>query len=173
MQQLLLFLLAVFILVQPLTDKAKSMHAESFFSMQNLQLPPDYNQRPDSVSIIKIYIVNLRSRGGQLCIAVFDNDKNFRNEKPLKVKNLNIRPEEENTLTVELELPAGNYGISILDDTDSDGRMKYGFAGIPLEGFGFSGYRQKGLKRPRFSDFSFRHDGEKVTCTTVHMTYML
>ena len=69
-----------------------------------------------------------------------------------------------------LYLPSGLYGISVLVVADSDGRMKYGFAGIPLEGFGFSGYRQKGLKRPRFSDFSFTHSAN--TQVEIRMTYL-
>jgi len=131
---------------------------------------PCYQEPPIPTSAVIVHIVGLRSRGGQVCIAVFDSDENFRNEKPLKDKKLMISSHNRDTLTVSVQLPAGLYGISVLDDSNSDGGMNYGFAGIPLEGFGFSGYRQKGLKRPRFSDFSFTHSAN--TQVEIRMTYL-
>lgn len=129
-----------------------------------------YQEPPVPTSAVVVQIVGLRSRGGQVCVAVFDSDENFRNEKPLK--DIKLKPGNTNhdTLTVQLQLAPGTYGISVLDDADSDGRMKYGFAGIPLEGFGFSGYRQKGLKRPRLGDFSFKHSAN--TQVEIRMTYL-
>ena len=131
---------------------------------------PGCKNSPVPTTAVVIHIVNLHSRGGQVCIAVFDSDENFRNEKPLKDKKLMLSSHNSDTLTVSLQLPAGLYGISVLDDSNSDGGMNYGFAGIPLEGFGFSGYRQKGLKRPRFSDFSFKHSAN--TQVEIRMTYL-
>lgn len=131
---------------------------------------PGCKNSPVPTTAVVIHIVNLHSRGGQVCIAVFDSEENFRKEKPLKDKKLMLSSHNSDTLTVSLQLPAGLYGISVLDDSNSDGGMNYGFAGIPLEGFGFSGYRQKGLKRPRFSDFSFKHSAN--TQVEIRMTYL-
>jgi len=131
---------------------------------------PCCENSPVPTTAVVIHIVNLSSRGGQVCIAVFDSDENFRIEKPLKDKILIRSAHDGDTLTVSLQLPEGMYGISVLDDSNSDSRMNYGFAGIPLEGFGFSGYRQKRLKRPRFSDFSFKHSSN--TQVEIRMTYL-
>ena len=131
---------------------------------------PGCKNSPVPTTAVVLHIVNLHSRGGQVCIAVFDSDENFRKEKPLKDKKLMLSSHNSDTLTVSLQLPAGLYGISVLDDSNSDGGMNYGFAGIPLEGFGFSGYRQKGMKRPRFSDFSFQHSAN--TQVEIRMTYL-
>lgn len=140
-------------------------------SMRSTVSPTNsYQEPPVPTSAVLVHIVGLRSRGGQVCIAVFDSDENFRIEKPLKDKILIRSAHDGDTLTVSLQLPEGMYGISVLDDSNSDSRMNYGFAGIPLEGFGFSGYRQKGLKRPRFSDFSFTHSAN--TQVEIRMTYL-
>lgn len=122
-------------------------------------------------SEVVLTITNIKGQSGQLCIAVFDSDEAFRNEKPLLEKKLLRRAHDSSTLILTFPLPPGDYGISVLDDADANGRMKYGFAGIPLEGFGLSGYQQKGFKRPRFGDFSFRHQGGTSTSVEVKMTY--
>jgi uncharacterized protein (DUF2141 family) len=171
MQQLLILLLLIpFIGMEPATGPATSPPVETTFSKQNQPSLPGCKNAPVPTTAVNVHIVNLRSRGGHVCIAVFDGDESFRKEKPLKTIKLKHTLHHPDTLTVLIELVPGTYGISVLDDTDSDGRMKYGFAGIPLEGFGFSGYRQKGLKRPRFSDFSFGH--RSTTQVEVRMYYL-
>ena len=52
------------------------------------------------------------------------------------------------------DLPAGQYAIASLDDENSNGKMDYRFL-LPAEGCGFSNYRHKGIKKPRFDDFDF------------------
>lgn len=170
-QQLLFLLLLISIIsMGPTASPTNSQRANTSINKQNHPSLPCFENSPVPTTAVVIHIVNLRSRGGQVCIAVFDSDENFRKEKPLKDKILIRSAHDGDTLTVSLQLPEGMYGISVLDDSNSDSRMNYGFAGIPLEGFGFSGYRQKRLKRPRFSDFSFKHSSN--TQVEIRMTYL-
>lgn len=136
------------------------------------QAKQNITQKISATSDIIIQIINCRGRSGQVCIAVFDSEESFRNEEPLKSKKIARNNDSSDTLLLSISLATGTYGISVLDDTDADGQMKYGFGGTPCEGFGFSGYQQKGLKRPRFKYFSFRHTAGEPTRVKVKMSYL-
>ena len=68
---------------------------------------------------------------------------------------------ENGSLTVSISIPEGLYGIALLDDENSDDLMDYNWLGMPREGFGFSDFYLKGLRRPVFSDFDFIMTGPK------------
>jgi len=57
-------------------------------------------------------------------------------------------------LTVSYDLKPGTYGIAILDDENSNGKMDYGMV-LPKEGFGFSDYYHTGMSSPTFDKFDF------------------
>jgi uncharacterized protein (DUF2141 family) len=52
------------------------------------------------------------------------------------------------------DLPAGQYGIAVLDDENNNGKMDYGLL-LPAEGCGFSNYRHAGMRKLKFEDFHF------------------
>lgn len=52
------------------------------------------------------------------------------------------------------DIPAGKYGIAVLDDENANGLMDYSFF-MPTEGFGFSDYYHSGMKKPNYSSFTF------------------
>lgn len=120
---------------------------------------------------LTIEITNIRNSGGNIAFAVFSNNTNFDNEKTYfeeiypKTNLLN------ETMIIELELKPGVYGISVLDDEDKDGEMKYNWLGIPREGFGFSNYYHRGIFKPGFEDFDFIVS-EKDKIVQVKMKYL-
>ena len=121
---------------------------------------------------LSIEISGIRNDKGALLIGVFMSHECFRDEKPEYEFSLPKAGIENGRIALKIELPAGRYGISVLDDENGDGRMKYNILGIPREGFGFSGYMSRGMKKPRFSDFSFDlRSGENTV--KVKMRYML
>jgi uncharacterized protein (DUF2141 family) len=75
-------------------------------------------------------------------------------------------------MRVRFTLEPGIYGLSLLDDENSNGKMEYNFLGIPKEGFGFSDYYHKGLKRPKFESFKFSIDKGQTKKLTVRIRYM-
>jgi uncharacterized protein (DUF2141 family) len=125
----------------------------------------------EQTSTLLIYIYNIKGRSGQVCIALFTCETTFRNEQAQYERHIQRRYGDSDTLIVEMQLPAGKYGVTVLDDIDGDGQMRYGIAGIPLEGFGFSNYQHKGLKRPRFSNFSFHHTPPLTSEIAIKMQY--
>jgi len=102
-----------------------------------------------------INISNIRTNKGKLCVAIFDCQKNFEQQKPLFAMCVEKRGITNGSLLLEIPFKTGNFGVSVLDDTNENGKMDYHFLGIPAEGFGFSDYVSKGIKVPKYGDFSF------------------
>ncbi len=104
---------------------------------------------------VELNIQNLSCAEGFICIAVFTSDKEFKTEKPFYESKIYKNKNICDTVKTVINLPPGKYGISVLHDENLNGKMDYNFLGVPLEGFGFSNYYQKGLRKPSFDNFCF------------------
>lgn len=99
-------------------------------------------------------ISNIRQAEGQLCIAVFENQQQFASEEPVYSMCVEKKKMKDGKMKVDLPLPDGSYGITVLDDTDRNGKMKYNLLSMPAEGFGFSNYIHKGFIKPLLKKFA-------------------
>ena len=75
-------------------------------------------------------------------------------------------------MRVQFSLEPGIYGLSVMDDENSNGKMEYNFLGMPREGFGFSDYYHKGFTRPKFDSFKFSIDKDQTKKITIRIRYM-
>lgn len=120
---------------------------------------------------VELCIQNLSFSNGTICIAVFTSAKEFKTEKPFYELKI---PKNENaceTIKTTFSLPAGEYGISVLHDENLNGKMDYNIIGVPHEGFGFSAYYHRGLRKPSFDNFSFHLKKNENLKTVVIMKY--
>ncbi len=166
MQHILHLLLLLALSSSTTREPSSQMNVNHESGTQQLSLNP---HEPSSHLIIHIH--SLKGTSGQVCVAIFTSEASFRKELALKEKHIPRGVGDSDTLILEILLPAGEYGVSVLDDSDGDGQMRYGFAGIPLEGYGFSNYQHKDLRRPRFSDFSFQHMPPQTSKVEIKMQY--
>lgn len=120
---------------------------------------------------IHLTLINIKKGPGQLCIAVFDSEFGFRKEQPIWEYFIPKAREHEDSLDIKISLPVGRYGISVLDDANGDGQMNYRFPGIPAEGFGFSNYYHRGLKRPKWEQFMFETRSDQNAKVLIEMQY--
>jgi uncharacterized protein (DUF2141 family) len=112
---------------------------------------------------LDICINNIQSNEGQICVAVFNSEEGFKTEKTFWEKYYPKTNLTDKTFKLKVQVPPGTYGVSILDDVNMDGKMKYNIIGIPREGFGFGNYHHNSFFKPRFSDFSFElKDNENI-----------
>ncbi len=118
---------------------------------------------------LTIKISGIETKTGQLIISVFENQADFKSERPTKSYTLSKTNAKNGYLQTTIALTAGVYGIVVLDDANSNKKMDYSGL-LPKEGFGFSGYYHKGLLRPTFSDFDFRLTS--AASVAVKMKYM-
>ena len=99
-------------------------------------------------------------------MGVFVDDESFQSEKALLEYQFPKKGLSGGVMTFSISLKPGIYGLSLLDDEDSDRQMKYGMLGIPREGFGFSGYYHTGFTKPGFDAFSFTRITSYNVCYT-------
>lgn len=121
---------------------------------------------------ILLKIANIRTQKGQVCIAFFENQKQFSAEKAIYSVRVPKDKIVNNSLSVSIPFKEGNYGISVLDDADNNGLMSYQLMTIPKEGFGFSNYYHKGLSKPSFNDFQFSIAKNETKEVNVQLRYL-
>lgn len=118
-----------------------------------------------------VEITGLRNNVGWIRLALFVDEEGFRAEKPAMQRIFEKRTVQNGNLTIRMDsIPSGTYGIALLDDENKNGKLDFRLI-IPNEGIGFSYYVQKGIKRPRFSDFSFLLKKDVTLRIPIRLTY--
>ena len=120
---------------------------------------------------IEIKITNIKSEKGHVCLAFFESDKEFKNEKPKFELKSDKHALCNGTISFYIPYHKGTVGVSVLDDENADGRMNYKLISIPREGFGFSNYFHKGIFKPKFDDFSFVLKANETKKVEIKMKY--
>lgn len=121
---------------------------------------------------IELTIKNIKTQEGQLCVAVFDSEEGFKNEVPFWAE---IYPKNFNAdeFVVQIQLPPGEYGVTVLDDENKDLKMNFTKIGFPKEGFGFGGYKFKGFFKPSYNKFKFDLKEKQKINLEVELKYYL
>jgi uncharacterized protein (DUF2141 family) len=86
-------------------------------------------------------IRGVKIQGGQVYVAVYSNENDYKNEHPLMT--FQMAPERD-FLTYEFNLPEGEYVISMYQDTNHNGKLDRAIFGIPKEPVGITNYDGKG-----------------------------
>ena len=79
--------------------------------------------------------------GGLVYVAVYSNKNDYENEKAFT--SFVLQP-NKTTLTHFLDLPEGEYVVSVFQDSNNDGKLNSGTFGIPKEPVGITNYDLKG-----------------------------
>ena len=120
-----------------------------------------------------VIVKNIRNLKGHLSIGVFKNASSFDKEKPFKIILIAKKEIENGTLKSSIVLPSGVYGLSILDDENSDYKMQYNLIGVPKEGFGFSNYYHSGFSKPNFNLFIVKVNSQEKRTINFTLRYIL
>ena len=126
-----------------------------------------YTEQPFT---LKVKVKGLRSANGYILIGLYKDQSTFKKREPYLSKKYSKKTLRNGELFFNLTLPAGTYGVTLLDDENSNGKCDYGFL-LPKEGFGFSNYYHRGLSSPRFDDFDFKLT-ESLQSVVVQVKYM-
>lgn len=122
---------------------------------------------------VEVEIQGIRSNEGQILLAIYTDKESYENEKPLAEKFIDKRGVKDGVLTVGLDLKAGAYGFTLIDDENNNGEMDYKLIRVTKEGFGFSNFYLSKLRKPSFDDFKFEvKQGEKQK-VEMKIRYML
>ncbi len=102
-----------------------------------------------------VEIGGIRNNYGKIVLSVFTDNNGFKKDESVFEKSYNKSDLDAAKMLVEINIDNGIYGIAILDDENSNGKMDYNLIGIPKEGYGFSNFYHTVMIRPKFEDFSF------------------
>lgn len=104
---------------------------------------------------VSVTITNLESANGDILVAVFKDQQSFKDEKPSSRHRFSKTGTSNGTLHINLSLPVGSYGLTLVDDENKNGKMDKNMVGIPKEAVGFSNFYLSGMSKPSFADFKF------------------
>jgi uncharacterized protein (DUF2141 family) len=120
---------------------------------------------------ISVHIHGIRNNNGTLRLGFYKSAEEFKNEKPAFIRAVEKSAMANNTISAEFAVPAGTWGIALLDDENKNTKMDFRFM-IPKEGYGFSNYKHSGLTRPSFDKFSFPVTTTAATNVVIDLKYM-
>lgn len=106
---------------------------------------------------VKIKFTNTGKQPGKIQIAVFNNARYFPdNEAGIVLKNSLTVTRAQTTADITIDLPEGDYAISVFLDENGNKKLDTNFMGIPTERFGFSNNPTVRFGAPRFSQCEVR-----------------
>jgi len=93
---------------------------------------------------VTLEINGVTVNGGLLYVAIYSNDTDYKNRQAF----MSFILEPNNTrLTHSIELPEGEYVVSIFQDTNGDDRLNETIFWIPTEPVGITNYNHRGSPR--------------------------
>lgn len=109
---------------------------------------------------LNLNIQNLSSETGALIIGLYAPTDEFLGENQCSV--CESIPVSENTTSYLIkDVPAGEYAIAILHDTNGNNEMDFNFIGIPKEGYGFSNNPRSRMRQPTYEETKFTMNKNK------------
>lgn len=109
----------------------------------------------DQTFDIHVKFSNIKTSTGRIQLQIYRSQEAFAGEKPWKVIQVPKDNWKDKTMSYKVTgIPAGTYGIAVLDDENSNKEMDYSFL-VPKEGFGFSNYYHTAWSKPKFDSFKF------------------
>ncbi|MBL4650810.1 MAG: DUF2141 domain-containing protein [Aureispira sp.] len=121
-------------------------------------------------STLEVVVTDIRNSKGNLVMGFYKDSKSFSKRAPFMSKVVGKRTMRNGVVKFKISLPAGTYGIALLDDENENGKADYGFL-LPIEGFGFSDFYHRGILAPTFTDFDFKL-GSTDKSVVVKLKYM-
>lgn len=105
---------------------------------------------------LRVVATNVKSDQGSIVVWVYDDaDKwlgdGWRTQKVTSVAG----NRKDDSVSVELDLPPGEYALSVFQDLENDGKLARNFIGIPKEPAGLSNNLRPKFGPPRFKDAKF------------------
>ena len=115
---------------------------------------------------IHVKILNIRNSTGTVACALFESPEGFPTEYLRSATNVMVIKIRKSQARCDFEdIPPGTYAMAVVHDENMNGKLDTNWAGVPLEGYGFSNNVQGVLGAPTFAAASFKYDGRNVDLT--------
>ena len=123
---------------------------------------PVYASDPATTSL-RLELTGLANVEGNLYIAVYDSVDTWLGEETVFEHQVVIANAREGDLvSTELQLPPGEYALSIFYDSNGNGELDTNFIGIPKEPIAISNNARSRFGPPKFKDAVFTLGPEAV-----------
>lgn len=121
---------------------------------------------------VVVTVTGLKNNKGNIRVHIFTGAEQFEEKDAYKKLNFSKAKMQNGKLTLRISLPAGEYGISLLDDENKNNEMDYNLIRMPKEGFGFSDYYHSSLSKPSYDSFKFQLKKDSTKNVTVKLRYL-
>ena len=112
---------------------------------------------------VKLELSGLQDSTGDIYIAVYDSDDTWLGDDTVQQSKVVIADALEGELVLaELQLPPGEYAISIFYDRNNNGELDTNFIGIPKEPVALSNNARPRFGPPKYKDAVFTLGNEPV-----------
>ena len=85
------------------------------------------------------------------------------------IEGVNLEVNGPSATHVFLNIPAGTYAISVIQDENLDGKLTKNFLGIPKEPYGFSKNKYGMFGPPAFENVSFEVENDSNISLTINL----
>ncbi len=96
---------------------------------------------------LTVLVTNIKDEVGQIAVAIYNSEKEFMKTRYQGKITKAIKGEVE---VIFENLPSGSYGLSVMHDSNENGKLDSNFFGMPKEGFGFSNNAMGSFGPPGF-----------------------
>jgi uncharacterized protein (DUF2141 family) len=120
---------------------------------------------------IRVVIKGLRDNRGRVGCALFNSPDGFPRHKAKEFRGLWASKHNHEAVCDFTGVPAGTYAVTVLDDTNLNGKMDFTLIGLPKKGYGFSNDAKATLSPPSFSAASFTYSGAGSLPVPINIVY--
>ncbi|MDF3125322.1 DUF2141 domain-containing protein [Rheinheimera sp. 1928-s] len=113
-----------------------------------------------SAQNLTVILSGLTSEQGQLVVRVYNSEKHWLSDKTDEIfqqQSFALQGQvKDATIQFSLELPAGDYALSLFQDKDNNGELKSNWIGIPKEPVATSNNAKGSMGPPDYKDAVFQ-----------------
>jgi uncharacterized protein (DUF2141 family) len=118
----------------------------------------------DAGTSLTVELTGLQQVEGNLYIAVYDSDDTWLGDTTVLDRKVVIADARDGELvSTELQLPPGDYALSIFYDSNNNGELDTNFIGIPKEPVALSNNARPKFGPPKYKDAVFTLGAEPLT----------
>ena len=105
---------------------------------------------------LRVVATNVKSDQGKIYVWVYDKKDDWLSDRYRTQTSVKVAGNrKDDTVTLELLLPAGEYALSVFQDVNDDGKLARNFIGMPKEPAGLSNNVRPRFGPPKYKDSKF------------------
>jgi uncharacterized protein (DUF2141 family) len=137
----------------------------------SLSVSPAPSLCADSDSGIRAVVEGLRDNNGRVGCSLFNGPDGFPRDKAKEFRGMWTRKHNHVAVCDFTGVPSGTYAVTVLDDSNTNGKMDFNFIGLPTKGYGFSNDAKATLTPPSFGAASFSYSGAGSLTVPINIVY--